>query len=368
MSGLDLHERLRQESRALPAPSFTFDGVQRAGRRRRRRRLAGTGAALVAVVALAGVVFTGLPDGEAPPAAEEPPFVWDLAVLPAFEADPEAVRDAVAATPLVAEARLTEYDRVRLGSEVGAPALAEPDTAVSAPVIVVVLASGTDVSVAERELALVGGVEQVWPSPEVAHGRLERLFDSIRAESTVHGDEVEILQPPPGPDPAFDPTGLGDPAPLLPVEEAGAPSLDDLALLRNPLESTRGRDPRYPVVHVGALESGHRLVMYGNGEGNVCESSFIVGHGRGGGCDRMFAELENGFGGSSTVTGGGFVGTIWVRVPSDTAVVVATTAEKTMWQRPVARYAYFAVPAPGPVEFVALAADGAELGRWSAEV
>ena len=62
---------------------------------------------------------------------------------------------------------------------------------------------------------------------------------------------------------------------------------------------------------------------------------------------------------------GGGRSTVNVRVPLETAVVVLDTADGRLWQRPVLGYGLFRIAgAGGPLEVIALDADGEELGRW----
>ncbi len=381
----DLHDRLQNESAALPGARLDVAAARRSGRRRRWAQRAGVSAVVVAGFVAGTALFLRGGEGDpAPDPVAAPPIVldWDLAVLVEPFADVPAMVDAVLAVPGVAAAEVTDLDTVQprlpapeagsaeapsVTSETGA--VVEPGPAPALPTVIAVrLDDGADPAAVGAELLAIQGAVGLLPSPEIARERLAAYLEEVTAGGTEFPGNPLIVQPAQA-TLGLDPAGLGEEVPLLPLE-----SRDEFPeywpLTADPLRDGPGQavDRTLPLVHVGVLPGGERLILHGTADGALCVSTVDLDGGVGSGCGRLPDFPEYGVGGySATESAAGARGLMSVVVPPETTVVVVTMGTDTFWQRPVGGHAIFPFEGTSPPVLTtvqALDAAGAELGTW----
>lgn len=210
----------------------------------------------------------------------------------------------------------------------------------------------------------IPGISQVTYSPAVERAVTQAFFDSVLGTARVVRDDPVIHQPAPGPEPQFDTAGLGTEIPLIPATAEGSASIAVEGLDQWPPSSSSGSPMRGPILHIGALEDGTRLILtFDGGSDYVQRTVRDRSASAGGGTLGAYLFGEVGSGGSSD--GPTYV---QIRVPLETSVVVfADDNGVQLWQRPVAGHALIPIDSPserptGTV--IALAADGTTIGEW----
>ncbi len=327
-----------------------------------------------------GVIFVARDSFE-----EEPPeqFGWDLRAQGVAADGPDTIRRRLADVPGTADVRLALGSELlggpaiyrsllSLASSDGSPATAaeiEPGVALRPPAT-----SDTEPAALPRYAAFVSLADGADPekvaaqyhdmglrvsfAPEIADKLRQRLEATVAAAAVLHTEPL-IVQAPASPAPRFDTSELGIEEPLLPArpgDEIDVPSMRAYGRLAGYTDADQ------TVVYLGTLDNGTRLLL------QILDVDFFFetvrnADGGGGSAGGSFADFGYGVSGGSS---GGGRSTVNVRIPLETAVVVLDTGEGRLWQRPVLGYGLFRIAeAVGPLEVIALDADGEELGRWT---
>jgi len=195
--------------------------------------------------------------------------------------------------------------------------------------------------------------------PSTAATASQQYLDVVLGNAaTVHQDPT-IYQPEIGPAPAFDASTLGTEVPLRTA--SGTDGGLDAALQLLP--SSQDHDPasaRGPILHIGSLDDGARLLLLGFSDRGYVWAITSAGGAEGAGTFDRYGAI------GSLSDAGGTHGA--VRVPLETSVVVFELNDGTaLWQRPVAGYGLFPFmrygePPSGTI--TALDATGATIGHW----
>ena len=222
--------------------------------------------------------------------------------------------------------------------------------------------------------AQIPGTAEIVYSPAVEEAVTEAFFDAVLSTARVIHDDPRVHQPAVGPEPRFDTTELGTEVPLIPATTDVGLSPEDLRDIDRLLTVERLVEPssaessgslRGPILHIGALEDGSRLILTFDGGSDYFERIFRAGGWSGGGGTLgSYFYGEVGSGGSSD--GPTYVR---IRVPLETSVVVlGTDGGVQLWQRPIAGHALIPVDSPAgqrPTGTVtALGPSGETIGRW----
>ncbi|MEX1005772.1 MAG: hypothetical protein WD156_10445 [Acidimicrobiia bacterium] len=300
----------------------------------------------------------------------------------AWVSDPDAFTDAVASAVGVAEVRLLRDDSGRGSDPVFVLMADDPDqsptttatvgsdttvVAVDESVMVRLEVTLDDPALAESVAEAISGLGSghVAYSPAVARMVTEAYLSEVLAGAAIVHEDPTILQPAQGPEPRFDVTDLGEEAPLHPATETLSTSEVADVDTMVPGRSSEGRTLQGPILHIGSLDEGARLVLTFDGGADYIERT-LHDDGWNGGA----ASLGN-YSYGVTGHGSSSVGPTYVqvRVPLDTAVVVLTLDDGSrVWQRPIAGHGLLPVDHPGGSELdatvTALAADGTVIGVW----
>ncbi len=196
---------------------------------------------------------------------------------------------------------------------------------------------------------------------------IDRFVEAMN-QGAVLSDVPRVVQAPPGPEPAFDPSTLGQEAPLVALESMDV-ALDTMlasgeeSFAVEPAIATADR----PIVAVGTLDPPGNLsqtsyLIWFTEPDDVCEA-VVWPTGSGSGCGGPVAGTSYGATGSGSEGG---QTTISYSVPPETSVVQFVTRDGDYWQRPNTGHGLFSWGRDvlRPTEMVAYAADGSELGRW----
>lgn len=215
-------------------------------------------------------------------------------------------------------------------------------------------------------------------SPERRAAGIDRYVDFLSG-GRVLSEDPYVVQAPPGPEPRFDVSRLGEELPLVPVASAEVIPESfferNFGLFRDDLPLAT---PERPVVVIGSVSlpgsertSETIAVVWFTSSGFACDGSISDG---GSGTSCGYDVLRH-FGQSGESSGGG-VGEISYTVPLDAAVVQIITDSQTFWQRPVAGYGLvpyretvepYGETVERPTEMIVFNADGNEIGRWAIE-
>jgi hypothetical protein len=215
-------------------------------------------------------------------------------------------------------------------------------------------------------------------SPERRAAGIDRYVDFLSG-GRVLSEDPYVVQAPPGPEPRFDVTRLGEELPLVPVTSADVIPESffemNFGLFRDDLPLAT---PDRPVVVIGSVSlpgiertSETIAVVWFTSSGFACDGSISDG-GSGSSCGY---DVLRHFGQSGESYGGG-IGEISYVVPLDAAVVQIVTDSQTFWQRPVGGYGLvpyretvepYGETVERPIEMIVFDADGDEIGRWAIE-
>jgi hypothetical protein len=218
-------------------------------------------------------------------------------------------------------------------------------------------------------VAQIPGTGEIVYSPAVEEAVTEAFFDAALSTARVIHDDPRVHQPAFGPEPRFDTTELGTEVPLIPATADVGLSPEELRDIDERLPGTSlesSASLRGPILHIGALEDGSRLILTFDGGSGYIERTFGADRWWSGGAGTLGSYFygEVGSGGSSD--GPTYVR---IRVPFATSVVVLTTdGGVQLWQRPIAGHALIPVDSPAgqrPTGTVtALGANGETIGQW----
>ncbi len=209
-------------------------------------------------------------------------------------------------------------------------------------------------------------------SPARRGARIDRYVEQL-AGGEVLSEEPYVIQAPPGPEPRFDVSGLGEELPLVP---ATSPEVVPESLFEGAVGivglDTAPATPDRPVVVLGTVsQPGSQrtpettVMIWFTESGFTCEGT-ASGDGQGSSCG---SEVLRSFGQTGESYSSEGIGEISYTVPLETAVVQIVTELQTFWQRPVAGYGLvpYGDTVERPTELVAYDVDGAEIGRWDVE-
>lgn len=219
-------------------------------------------------------------------------------------------------------------------------------------------------SVATEINSRLDGVRVTY-SEEIAAIEADAFFDFAVSDAVVLGGDPLILQPPPGPEPEFDLSGLGVELSMIPAQSADEIAETFLAHAQAPRMEEHALDPDRPVIHIGYLEEiDTRLIVYGTISNGYC-AWVGTATGAGSSCGQFdmypFGVVMVGSG------SGGNDGDVSVRVPKGTSIVtLSIDGNEPQWQRPRAGWALFPMTVREPAQFTveAYAADGSLIGHW----
>lgn len=209
-------------------------------------------------------------------------------------------------------------------------------------------------------------------SPARRGARIDWYVDQISA-GVVLSEDPYVIQAPPGPEPSFDVSGLGEELALVPATSADVvpDSLFErtVGIVGNDVAvATRDR----PVVVVGTVVQPDSdrtpettALIWFSASGFACDGSVSDG-GFGSSCG--YDVLVH-FGQSGESYSSEGIGEISYTVPLETAVVQIVTESQSFWQRPVAGYGLvpYGDTVERPTELIAFNAAGDEIGRWDVE-
>jgi hypothetical protein len=302
-------------------------------------------------------------------------FVWDLAIsLPAPENSTEFLT-ALEEIPGVAS--VVEYfpDLTVLyplpasdspTSPVVVTTVSVPDelAPITTALVLVTIDDTADASDVANRVGSTFGVYHITFSSGIASSKADEFWDQMSTGAEELEDDPLFLQPPPGPEPLFDTSGLGEEIVLIPATPDDPPP--DFVLERTAEGEERGRplvDFDRPLVNIGTVaEMDATMVIYGTSDGGYCQA-VLEGSGWGSSCGDFTNELF-GVTGAGTSLGGGYAE---VRIPIESAVVqFSTDDDAPFWQRPVAGHALFPFET-GPIAMFRVTAfdqDGDVIGEW----
>jgi hypothetical protein len=208
------------------------------------------------------------------------------------------------------------------------------------------------------------GVYHIRFSSGIASSKAEEFWDQMSTGAEELDDDPLFLQPPLGPEPLFDTSGLGEEIVLIPATPEDP--VPDFILEGTAEGDERGRpvvDFDRPLVNIGTVaEMDATMVIYGTSDGGYCQA-VTKGSGWGSSCGDFTSELFGVTGGGTRLEGG----YAEVRVPIESAVVqFSTDDDAPSWQRPVAGHALFPFES-GPIAMFRVTAfdqDGDVIGEW----
>ncbi|MGF1618500.1 MAG: hypothetical protein ACFCU2_11950 [Acidimicrobiia bacterium] len=372
-------EELREE--LLDRADAPF--VTQARRPRPRRTLVIAVASFVGTLLLGGVAWFIASLGSQPASLNLlDEFDWDLAItLPAPDNSTDFLQ-ALEQVPGVAA--IVEYfpdHSVLYPSEEPDESDASTETTVEGqaegvepPPIAVALVTIDDVedaSIIAMRLESAFDVYQISFSAPIARLKSDEFWDQMAAGAEVLDEDPLFLQPPPGPEPLFDTSGLGNEVVLMAAEPGySIPG----GIAGRPGGLTRDLDPdssrpviniSRPVINIGTVsEIGATLVIFATSDGSTCEAVVVEG-GSGMGCGDFSHEA---FGITSSGSQGQ-AGYAVARVPGETTVVrLSVNDDQSSWQRPIAGFALFPTDA-WDTTFRVTAFDqfGEVIGEWVTE-
>jgi hypothetical protein len=290
-------------------------------------------------------------------------FVWDLAIsLPAPENSTEfltALEEIPGVLyPLPASDSPT--------SPVVVTTVSVPDelAPITTALVLVTIHDTADASDVANRVGSTFGVYHITFSSGIASSKADEFWDQMSTGAEELDDDPLFLQPPPGPEPLFDTSGLGQEIVLVPATPDDP--LPDVVLEGTAEGEERGRpvvDFDRPLVNIGTVaEMDATMVIYGTSDGGYCQA-VLGGSGWGSSCGDFTNELF-GVTGAGTRLEGGYAE---VRVPIESAVVqFSTDDDAPFWQRPVAGHALFPFET-GPIAMFRVTAfdqDGDVIGEW----
>ena len=304
---------------------------------------------------------------------------WDLRAIVVDADDPAALTDVVSSWPEVGRTQyLTELGygfgfRTQaaelLDGGVVVTTLAVPEAgsgATSLGALVVTLATPEAADLVAAKLRDLPEVFEVEYSVTFANAELEALFALATRDAATIPDERFVIQPAIGPAPAFDVSELGDEV-LLDPWSVGGPAIT--TLLPAGILRPEGPQPDIdrPILHIGSLETGERLVVFATQDGNVCRVTVEPGGSGSAGCGRLNIFDNYGVEGWSSTSGpDGTSAIVDVRVPYEAAVAAILADGVELWQRPIAGYAMVPMPSePGEMVVRAYDTDGTLIGEWT---
>jgi hypothetical protein len=313
---------------------------------------------------------------------------WDIQVQLWAPDDPQALVDGVGAMPGVAETQYLPDGSVLypetpgLGEDGDGAASTETSTSPSTvrtpmmAALLIRLADGADPDAVVAELDQRVEVSGIVYSPALAQRRGRAFFDRMQDGAVVLSEDPLIVQPQPGPEPAFDTSSLGREIVLetVPPGESSMNALRaDGGLFALDNDGSRQLDDSRPILSVGRVtvprnsvsSSAKNLILYPTVDGGYCSVTLSDGGGYGANCG-LYSDGQFGVaGGGSGSEGFSFINVV---VPENTSVVtVETQADGLMWQRPVAGWALFPTMVGDEMSgFIVEAFDrrGTMIGRW----
>jgi hypothetical protein len=252
------------------------------------------------------------------------------------------------------------------------PATTDPDPVILERIrVMVTLQGGTDPEAVSAAIHDLGDFVRVSYSPAIGATISQEYLETVLGDAQIIHQDPVIYQPLPGPQPGFDTSNLGTEVDLKAATASTVFSDSTLELIESSGRGLLlGADPtpgRGPIIHIGSVDDGTRLVLAFINDRDYLEMN-VHGSGAGSGTSTLGAFYDYG------ETGGSSSGSRWhirVRVPLETSVVVLELDNgTTLWQRPIAGYGLF--PAEGPEEvrpsgtISALTANGTTIDRWRA--
>lgn len=304
-------------------------------------------------------------------------FVWDLAIrLPAPENSTQFLT-ALEATPGVAS--IVEYfpDQAVLypsqasdtptssGTETTVVGLPDELESRATAIVLVTIDDLTAASDVANRIGSTFDIYQMTFSRAIASIKADEFWDQMSAGAEELDDDPVFLQPPPGPEPLFDTTGLGEEIVLLPAKPED--SVPDFVLqsTKSPVPGRSVADFEGPVVNIGTVaEINATMLLFGTSDGGYCRA-VIEGNGWGSGCGDFTKETfgVTGWGGNV-----GQTGYAEVRVPIETAVVqFSIDGGAPSWQRQVAGFALFPITVEdygSTFHVTAFGESGDVIGEW----
>jgi hypothetical protein len=346
-------EKLKEElmEHAPPQPDVARP------RLRRRPQLRGAWvavAAFLAVVLVGGVTWILQPS--APSAADRPLTAtdWDLMItLPVVE-DADILVSEIESLPGVVDAQYFPDARTLQSTQ------APPTGEFGIAAILIRLDSPDSAEKVATSIATnYGEGFRATYSDEIARRLADGYFDFASVGATILGEDPRMLQPPVGPQPEFDTSGLGTQLSMIPAESGDDIPDTFFAQAQAPRMGEHVLNPKRPVIHVGYLEGiDTRLIVYGTNSNGYCVSA------DGGTACGDFSQYPYGVVMSGTGSGGGDVS---VRVPEGTSVVrLSIDGSEAQWQRPRGGWALFPLTVLEPALFTVEAydANGGLIGQW----